>query len=209
MDYVSFVWVPSEVAGLQISTCVQSWVICLTNKATNSTFVPHEWNWPKICCRVVRITENLFKSSSFLSPPSCVTWGLAGLLPEDDFAESVWLMEFSSCHINLNTVTKVVFNASAVVLWVVSSGKTLSVCAGVRVCVFLWAWNTLLYQTRISVASSFTAAWKCLFTPLEQTSNKLCNCSNSGKIITIRPYCKQYFAAISLNLFNWFKIRVA
>lgn len=150
MDYVSFVWVLSEVAGLQISTCVQSWVICLTNKATNSAFVPHEWNWPKICCRVVRITENLFKSSSFLSPPSCVTWGLAGLLPKkDDFAESVWLMEFSSCHINLNTVTKVVFNASAVVLWVVSSGKTLSVCAGVRVCVFLWAWNTHYCCTRL------------------------------------------------------------
>lgn len=111
--------------------------------------VPHEWNWPKICCRVVRITENLFKSSSFLFPPSCVTWGLAGLLPEDDFAESVWLMEFSSCHINLNTVTKVVFNASAVVLWVVSSGKTLSVCAGVRVCVFLWAWNTHYCCTRL------------------------------------------------------------
>lgn len=159
MDYVNFVWVLSEVAGLQISTCVQSWVICLTNKATNSAFVPHEWNWPKICCRVVRITENLFKSSSFLFPPSCVTWGLAGLLPEDDFAESVWLMEFSSCHINLNTVTKVVFNASAVVLWVVSSGKTLSVCAGVRVCVFLWAWNTH-YCCTSSVYNTLLAAVK-------------------------------------------------
>lgn len=73
MDYVSFVWVLSEVAGLQISTCVQSWVICLINKATNSAFAPHEWNGPKICCRVVRITENLFKSSSFPFPPPPVS----------------------------------------------------------------------------------------------------------------------------------------
>lgn len=149
MDYVSFVWVLSEVAGLQISTCVQSWVICLTNKATNSAFVPHEWNWPKICCRVVRITENLFKSSSFLFPPPVSLEDLRASCLKTTLQSLFGLMEFSSCHINLNTVTKVVFNASAVVLWVVSSGKTLSVCAGVRVCVFLWAWNTHYCCTRL------------------------------------------------------------